>query len=146
MFYEVPNINVNSTKINSDANEYSDMVGQRAGKMKERPDVVEADDETSIGRSAKDQFADALLRLQADLDKASGRLCAIETKVDQMAQQDRSSSNKHVRINDNKHNRTAKKILSQKNLARLFYIGWPVLVYVVLRALERRRSRTLTSK
>lgn len=134
------NSNSNSNNINSDEEEFSDMSTSVAGNCDQvslEPAAAAAEVETSIGRSARDQFAAALLRLQADLDRTSGRLDAIETKVDRLT---REAKQQVGRTSNNQPRGAKNRVLSGKNLRTLFYIGWPVLVFFAMRAIERRRS------
>lgn len=86
-------------------------------------------EQTSIGRSAKDQFADALLRLQSDLDNTTGRLDELATKVDGIQSSGRRSQQQQQQTKSSANRTTAET---------LFYIGWPVLVFFAIRGLERR--------
>lgn len=95
---------------------------------------AEAQDElTSIGRSARDQFADALLRLQADLHDTTERLSELATKVDKI--------NLSTRNRLQEQERAASKsssVFNRDNATTLFYFGWPVVVFFTIRALEKR--------
>lgn len=82
-----------------------------------------------------DSFATALLRLQAKLDSADERLGVIESKLEATIKarlQQRQQVTPVKRTN----------VLTGRSLTTsLAYLAWPVVVYVAMRAIERRSSR-----
>lgn len=89
-----------------------------------------------FGPSIKDQFATALLRLQQDLDATNQKLNDIETKVDSISKQNlnnRQQSNRQQTSGANK-----KGFLSKNSMYTLMYFGWPVVVFIAMRALEKK--------
>lgn len=83
-----------------------------------------------------DQFAAALLRLQADLDSASQRMSAIEAKLEASIKARQQQQRQQVTPGKRAD------LLSGRNLtASLVYLAWPVVVYAAMRAVERRSSR-----
>lgn len=90
-----------------------------------------------FSQTAKDQFAASLLKLQADLDFTTNRLSSIETTIDNLTRQQKQQQQLA-----NKKSETNKKksaIFNKSNLANLVYFGWPVLVFIAMRAIEKRR-------
>lgn len=96
-------------------------------------EVVEIFNET-----AKDQFAAALLRLQTDLDSTNKRMLDIEIKMESLIKKQESKNNqsKQKATNSSKGH----VILNWDNLGNLVYFGWPIVVYLAMRAIERRNS------
>lgn len=89
----------------------------------------------SIHKSMQDQFASSILRLQADLDTTSQRLGRLETKIEQIQRQQKQSS-----PNSTANLRGFSKERSQRIISTLVQFGWPVIVYLAFRAIERRTS------
>lgn len=88
--------------------------------------------ETSIGRSAKDQFADALLRLQSDLHNATERLSDLEKKVDKI---NMSRGGPPIQESKSKFS-----VFDRNNVTTLLYFSWPVVVFLAIRAIEKRSA------
>lgn len=103
--------------------------------------IYDGQSNTSIAQTAKDQFAAALLRLQSGLDESSRRLQTVETKVDEFIKQQQQRNQQQAKAqqnNDTSNNKKGMgKFLSQHG-ATIVYVGWPVLVFLAMRALERR--------
>jgi hypothetical protein len=104
--------------------------------------IFDTQNNTSISRTAKDQFAAALLRLQSGLDASSRRLDEIETKVNNLSKQQRQQANKAG--SDTKRGAGAGSwaltLLGNGRLGALLYLSWPVFVFLAMRALERRAA------
>lgn len=92
---------------------------------------------TSIAQTAKDQMAAALLRLQSGLDSSTLRLSAIETRVDELVKQQRQKTRSNQEAPKAKRNNWLSPS-SSSHLNTLIYLSWPVLVFVAMRALEKR--------
>lgn len=105
--------------------------------------IYDGQNNTSIAQTAKDQFAAALLRLQNGLDESTKRLLVVESKVDDFIKQQQERNQLQSKRNDMSSNnkKGMGKFLNQ-GTTTLLYLGWPVLVFFALRAIERR---TLTS-
>lgn len=87
-----------------------------------------------IGQSARDQFAAALLRLQANLERSSERLASVEDKLEELLRQ----RQQQLELQRQRKQEAARGALAGGRLRTILYLGWPVLVFVALRALERR--------
>lgn len=142
MLQEDQTVNNNNDNNNNDSRneeeQFADTftMGAHAKLTHDEPIIFDgANTRTSIGHSARDQMAAALLRLQAQLDTSSQRLAAVETKLENLTrrhmQQSRESSMKQS---------GAKGLLSRDNLTNLAYLTWPILVFVAMRAIERRAA------
>lgn len=86
---------------------------------------------SSITFSLRDQFATALLRLQTDLDDTTRKMETFEARLD--------SLNKFFIANSAQKNvkkRGVSKLLDA--LPIMFYITWPLFLYVAMRFIERR--------
>lgn len=88
--------------------------------------------EMSVGESAKGQFASALLRLQIDLDATNRRLNGLESKLDAAL----SSKPRNERVKGTEARRD--RLLSRDNMYTLIYLSWPLVVFLTMRAIERR--------
>lgn len=86
----------------------------------------------SVGESAKGQFAAALLRLQMDLDTTNRRLNGLESKLDAAI----SSKPRNERVRETEARRD--RFLSRDNMYTLIYLSWPLVVFLTMRAIERR--------
>lgn len=123
-----------------DTHTLSAHVGNKRSSQDDEPIVIfDTQSNTSIAQTAKDQFAAALLRLQSGLDVSTQRLEAIEAKVDNLTKQQRQQQSKVQQNNaDKKAGSWATTLLGKGQFGTLLYLGWPVLVFVAMRALERR--------
>lgn len=92
--------------------------------------VFDDSQSSSFTQTVQDQFAGALLRLQTSLDKTDQRIATIEKRLNdvarQIAQRQQSSA----------CGKTKNPLA--KHLPTIAYFGWPILVYLTMRALERR--------
>lgn len=90
----------------------------------------------SFRNSIRDQFAESLLKLQADLDGTSDRLNELEARISaiQQRQQRQQSSTESL----NKSQGKFRKLLDDPVVSKLIFLGWPILVFVTMRAIERR--------
>lgn len=86
----------------------------------------------SIGQTVRDQFAVALLRLQTDLEATSQRLVEMESKLEEWTRKTRSQARPPTSA------KPSKGIFTKDNVYNIAYLGWPVLVYLAMRAIERR--------
>lgn len=125
-----------------EAEVFHDTSAQGAGHTSNRqagdePIVIyDTQSNTSIAQTAKDQFAAALLRLQAGLDESTTRLGAMEKRLDEIVNKQRQQQTK-----SNQEATAAKShkwFASSGRLNTLMYLSWPVLVFVVMKALEKR--------
>lgn len=107
-----------------------------ANQDQDGPQIFGRNSNGSINQTAKDQFAAALLRLQADLDSTSKRLSELEVKLDKQAGKQQASGAGRATGAGGKG--AAKGYFSRDNLASVVYLGWPVLVFLAIRAFERR--------
>lgn len=93
--------------------------------------VFDGSQTSSFVHTVQDQFAGALLRLQTSLDKTDQRIASLEKRLNefarQIAQRQQQSSS-----------RNSSKIPLAKHLPTLAYLGWPILVYLTMKAMERR--------
>ena len=113
-------------------------VGNKKFSQDDEPIVIfDTQTNTSIAQTAKDQFAAALLRLQSGLDVSTQRLEAIEAKIDNLSKQQRQHGKLHD-ANSKKAATWTEALLGKGRLGTLLYMSWPVLVFVAMRALERR--------
>lgn len=87
------------------------------------------DNNNNIHKSMEDQFASSLLRLQAGLDSTTARLQELENKINQIQKkQNQLATNSSSSPKD----RNTQIILT------LIQLGWPLVVYVAIKAIERR--------
>lgn len=87
----------------------------------------------SIHKSMQDQFATSILRLQANMESTSQRLNELEAKINQIQRQ------RNQPLSDSTANFYAfGKERTQKIITTLVQYGWPVVVYLAIRAIERR--------
>lgn len=84
-------------------------------------------DHSSFAHTVQDQFAGALLRLQTSLDKTDKRIASIETRLNDFARQ----------IAQRPQPKSGKSRLS-RHLSTLAFFSWPIVVFLAMRALERR--------
>lgn len=96
--------------------------------------IFDGQSNSSIAQTARDQFAAALLRLQTGLDESTKRLSTIENKLEDVIRQ-RNSLGRSKSHSDNK---SGGGFLGRGQLTSIIYLGWPVLVYFAMRAIERR--------
>jgi len=89
---------------------------------------------SSIGQSARDQFAVALLRLQADLDSTGQRLAQIESKVDKL----NLNKQRAGKTTDAGRGDKRSGLFGGNNMSTIMYLSWPLIVFVAMRAIERR--------
>lgn len=87
-----------------------------------------------FGQSVKDQFAISLLRLQKDLDATNFKLNEVETRIDAIYRQ--NSLNQEKLNKQTKNNKSS--LFNRDNMFTLMYFGWPVVVFIAMRAFERR--------
>lgn len=101
--------------------------------------VFDGQNNTSISQTAKDQFAAALLRLQANLDDSTKRLFSVESKLDELEKQHQQQKQSQRAVSRSQ-NAVAKSggWTSSQNTRTLLYLGWPILVFFAIRAFERR--------
>ena len=109
----------------------------KSSNLDDEPIVIfDTQSNTSIAQTAKDQFAAALLRLQSGLDDSSSRLDAIESKIDDIVRQQRQQT---TRTNQASSNSSGWLYFTSDTRYRtILYLSWPVLVFVAMRALEKR--------
>lgn len=88
-------------------------------------------DQSSFAHTVQDQFAGALLRLQTSLDKTDKRIASIETRLNEFARQ----------TAHRQQPKASKGRLSQ-HLSTIAFFGWPIVVFLAMRALERRSLTT----
>lgn len=91
------------------------------------------EEQSSFSQSIKDQFAIALLRLQQDLDATNSKLNDIEAKVNSITRQ--NSDNRHQ---NRSKNRDRTGFFNKDNIYSLIYFGWPVVVFIAMRAIEKK--------
>ena len=116
------------------------------------------------GGQMSDQFALAVLRLQHGLDQTEGRLARLEEQMKQSIASIRSLENQTVpkqmaasrdsavssssgRRRHSAGGGCAGKLLGylgQMKSVHWFYLSYPILVYVLIRAIERRRKSSLS--
>jgi len=95
--------------------------------------IYDGQSNSSISQTAKDQFAAALLRLQSGLDESTRRLKEVESKVEGFIKQQQRNQQQSLPKED--------KNKSKKGLGlTLLYLGWPILVFLAMRTIERRNS------
>lgn len=139
-----PEVNNNNNNAGQTEEKFSDLrtigINGKCSSEQEEPCIFTGDHEieTSIGRSAKDQFADALLRLQSDLHNNTERLSELANKVEKI----NLSSSRGGRMQQQQNNKSS-PVLNRDNITTLFYFSWPVMVFLAIRAYERR---SLSSK
>lgn len=80
----------------------------------------------SFDQGVRDQFAMSLLRLQQDLDLTNRKLSEVENKIDAIKRQ-------RLNMQTNRHNGNP--------MYTLMYFGWPVVVFIAIRAFERRWNK-----
>lgn len=107
-----------------------------------------SDDHASIGifsnqslapsTAIRDQFADALLRLQTDLDSTSRRLADLEQQVQSVTRMNDQVQRQQKQQASDRPTGKKSSLFSGKNASRLLFLSWPILVYVAMRAIERR--------
>lgn len=90
-----------------------------------------------FGPSIKDQFATALLRLQHDLDATNEKLNDIETKLDSISKRNLNNS-RQSNWQQTSGSSSKKGFLNKNNIYTLMYFGWPVVVFIAMRALEKK--------
>lgn len=135
------NNNHNSDNEESFSDTFTMTANPKASKIQQEdnPIVFNKHNSTSSGYSARDQMAASLLRLQAQLDASSQRLSDIEAKVDNLTK--RQQQNQKATSGQSSYAASgAKKLLTKDNLTNLAYFTWPVLVFFVMRAIERRNA------
>lgn len=86
-------------------------------------------------QSVKDQFAVALLRLQHDLDATNQKLGQVETRLDAINRQVTGFGNKQKGA-AGRANKSG--LFSKDNMYNLMYLSWPVVVFIAMRAIEKR--------
>ena len=107
------------------------------------------------GGQMSDQFALALLRLQHGLDQTVGRLDRVEELVRQSLEglsllqnqtnpkqrmtSGESSTSRAGKANTNNYRRRLFNFVGNLGTIHWFYLSYPIVVYLILRALERRR-------
>lgn len=96
----------------------------------------------SIHKSMQDQFASSLLRLQANLDTTNQRLGELESKINTIQRQQKQSSSSNSTANSSSFG----KERSQRIISTLVQFGWPVLVYLAFRAIERKTRDKITAQ
>lgn len=128
-------LDMNNNKGETFADSYT--MGSNTKQVNEEDPIIFNADNSSINQSAKDQFAVALLRLQADLDATSHRLTEMESKVDKIRNAT-AQSTQPKQVYAGKVVR--KSLFSRDNIASLIYLGWPVVVFLAMRAIEKRRA------
>lgn len=92
-----------------------------------------SEQQSSFSQSIKDQFAIALLRLQQDLDVTNRKLDDIEAKVNLITRQ-----NSDNRQKNKPKNRDGTGFFNKNNMYSLIYFGWPVVVFIAMRAIEKK--------
>lgn len=92
----------------------------------------------NINNSIRDQFAASLLRLQANLDEQNSRLVDLEAKLDTIQRSRRQQGNK-----DKKSKGALGGLIGDITLGKLAYLSWPILVFVAMRAIERRSNSSV---
>lgn len=109
-------------------------------KQHSRPSQQDQEPIEIYNKSARDQFAAALLKLQNDLDLTSKKLHDIENKMDSF----QSKIARQQQADKDKATKAAAKssgLFNKSNItANLIYFGWPVVVYLAFRAIERRNA------
>lgn len=80
----------------------------------------------------QDRFASALLRLQSDLDESCQRVEELKLRITKLEKSSSSSSS----VSSSRPFSIKNALLS--NLVPLAYLGWPMLVYLAMRAYERK--------
>lgn len=127
------------TRIEQDEFEDTSTMGAHAKMNTDEPPVLVFPNQrgtSSIGKSVNGQFAAALLRLQVDLDATCKRLSGLETRLDS------AISKTQTRETQEKAREAAAKkrsnLFTKDNVYTLIYLSWPVVVYMTMRAIERR--------
>lgn len=111
--------------------------GAHAGKFDDEEPLIFNSNGTSMIRTARDQFAIALLSLQADLEATSRRLAEIETKVSTVNKQQQQQNLAAAAAARSRENAKG-GLFNKENLTSLVYLSWPVVVFFAIRAIERR--------
>lgn len=96
------------------------------------PLLVYSDENSSITRTVRDQFAVALLKLQSDLEATGRRLSELESAV-----RNAGVGRGTTRTEQGARPSTGGKCQSG-NMMQILYIGWPMIVYIAMRYMERR--------
>lgn len=89
--------------------------------------------QSSIRNLLTDQFASSLLRLQTDLDGTNRRLNELEMKLSQLQLKCNKDSAAIDSMGVGKNKR-------RELMTTLFHLGWPVLVFIVIRSYDRSRA------
>lgn len=113
---------------------------QSAGDGYKTPNSL-AFKETFAGEIS-DQLASAVLRLQHGLDETITRLDSIEDKLNHSINRINMLEKRQSKVSLRRNNLLA--TLRNMKTVHWFYLGYPILVYLIIGALKRRdRSRAI---
>lgn len=102
-----------------------------------------SNDSSMVNPTQQDQFAAALVRLQTDLSSTDSRLNAIEAKVDRILQDQRQRSSARAHLRQPRDQTRSLSILNRLTSTQsLISFAWPVVIYLMMRLMERRSRRS----